>query len=152
MLEIELDVLTEKNAEIYWDRSDKYDTVVDLRVWGQANTALCRVMEKWVNHFYKVSVKIQPLEEIKEDKWIWHIGLDAEASSLLNDLYNGNTVGAERNQRLISLFRMEIKDETLINSTIAGKPIYLGMAMTPDNLLRLKPQNLLMNLPLAESA
>jgi len=72
--EIELDVLTEKNAEIYWDRSDKYDTVVDLRVWGQANTALCRVMEKWVNHFYKVSVKIQPLEEIKEDKWIWHIG------------------------------------------------------------------------------
>ena len=150
--EIELDVLTEKNAEIYWDRSDKYDTVVDLRVWGQANTALCRVMEKWVNHFYKVSVKIQPLEEIKEDKWIWHIGLDAEASSLLNDLYNGNTVAPERNQRLISLFRMEIKDETLINSTIAGKPIYLGMAMTPDNLLRLKPQNLLMNLPLAESA
>jgi hypothetical protein len=150
--EIELDVLTEKNAEIYWDRSDKYDTVVDLRVWGQANTALCRVMEKWVNHFYKVSVKIQPLEEIKEDKWIWHIGLDAEASSLLNDLYNGNTVAPERNQRLISLFRMEIKDETLINSTIAGKPIYLGMAMTPDNLLRLKPQNLLMNLPLADSA
>jgi hypothetical protein len=150
--EIELDILTDKNAEIYWERSDKYDTAVDLRVWGQANTALCRVLEKWVNHFYKVPVKIQPLEEIKEDKWIWHIGLDTQASALLNDLYNGKIVAAERNQRLISLFRMEIRDETLISPNIAGRPIYLGMAMTHDSLLRLKPQNLLMNLPLAEGA
>jgi len=150
--EIELDVLTDKNAEMYWERSDKYDTAVDLRVWGQANTALCRVLEKWVNHFYKVSVKIQPLEEIKEDKWVWHIGLDSEATAILNDLYNGKVVDTERNQRLISLFRMEIRDETLINPNIAGRPIYLGMAMTPDNIIRLKPQNLLMNLPLAERA
>ena len=148
--EIELDVLTDKNAEMYWERSDKYDTAVDLRVWGQANTALCRVLEKWVNHFYKVSVKIQPLEEIKEEKWVWHIGLDSEATALLNDLYNGKAVETERTQRLISLFRMEIRDETLIKPDIAGRPIYLGMAMTPDNILRLKPQNLLMNLPLAE--
>ena len=135
---------------MYWERSDKYDTAVDLRVWGQANTALCRVLEKWVNHFYKVSVKIQPLEEIKEEKWVWHIGLDSEATALLNDLYNGKAVETERTQRLISLFRMEIRDETLIKPDIAGRPIYLGMAMTPDNILRLKPQNLLMNLPLAE--
>jgi hypothetical protein len=47
---------------------------------------------------------------------------------------------------------MEIRDETLISPNIAGRPIYLGMAMTPDNFLRLKPQNLLMNLPLAEGA
>ena len=148
--EIELDVLTEKNAEIYWDRSDKYDTAVDLRVWGEANTALCRVLEKWVNHFYKVPVKIQPLEEIKEDKWIWHIGLDTQSSGLLNDLYNGKIVEPERKQRLISLFRMEIRDETLITPNIAGRPIYLGVAMDSNSLLRLKPQNLLMNLPLAE--
>ncbi len=150
--EIELDVLTEKNAEIYWERSDRYDTVVDLRVWGQANTALCRVLEKWVNHFFKFDAKIQPLEEVREEKWVWHIGLDGEASSLLNDLYKGTSVTADRQQRLISLFRMEIRDTTLIDPNIAGKPIYLGMAMTTDNLLRLKPQNLLMNLPLAESA
>lgn len=150
--EIELDVLTDKNAEIYWDRSDNYDTVLDLRVWGQANTALCRVMEKWVNHFYQVPVQIQPLEEVKEDKWVWHIGLDSEATALLNDLYNGKAVDEARNKRLLSLFRMEIKDKTLIKPDIAGRPIYLGMAMTADNLLRLKPQNLLVNLPLAESA
>jgi hypothetical protein len=47
---------------------------------------------------------------------------------------------------------MEIRDETLIKPDIAGRPIYLGMAMNADNLLRFKPQNLLVNLPLADSA
>jgi hypothetical protein len=32
---------------------------------------------------------------------------------------------------------------------VAGKPVYLGLAMTSDQVLRLKPQNLLLNLPLA---
>jgi len=35
---------------------------------------------------------------------------------------------------------------------IAGRPVYLAMAMTPEGGLRLKPQNLLVNLPLAERA
>ncbi len=33
---------------------------------------------------------------------------------------------------------------------IAGRPAYLAMAMTPNQILRLKPQNLLVNLPLAQ--
>jgi hypothetical protein len=32
---------------------------------------------------------------------------------------------------------------------IAGAPVFLGLAMTPDGTLRMKPQNLLLNLPLA---
>jgi hypothetical protein len=32
---------------------------------------------------------------------------------------------------------------------IAGRPVYLAMAMDRENRLRLKPQNLLLNLPLA---
>ena len=148
---IELDVLSDANAEIYWDRSDNFDTVLDLRVWSQANEALCRVMEKWVDHFYRSPVQIQPLEQISDDKWVWHIGLDAEATSLLNDMYNGVDVAAERSQRLISLFRMEFRDKSLMRPYIAGRPIYLGLAMTADNILRIKPQNLLINLPLAEN-
>ncbi len=30
------------------------------------------------------------------------------------------------------------------------RPVYLAMGMTPGSMLRLKPQNLLVNLPLAE--
>jgi hypothetical protein len=32
---------------------------------------------------------------------------------------------------------------------VSGKPVYLAMAMDPQNLLKIKPQNLLLNLPLA---
>jgi hypothetical protein len=32
---------------------------------------------------------------------------------------------------------------------IAGRPVYLAMAMDAEQRLRLKPQNLLLNLPLA---
>ena len=149
---IELDVLSDSNAELYWERSDNFDTVLDLRVWSQANEALCRVLEKWIDHFYRTPVQIQPVEKITDEKWVWHIGLDAEASGLLNDMYNGIDVSEDRSQRLISLFRMEFRDKSLMRADIAGRPIYLGLAMTTDNIVRLKPQNLLINLPLAENA
>jgi hypothetical protein len=32
---------------------------------------------------------------------------------------------------------------------VQGKPVYLGLAMNAQGLLKLKPQNLLLNLPLA---
>ena len=33
--------------------------------------------------------------------------------------------------------------------TCAGSPVYLGLAFRPDRTLKVKPQNLLLNLPLA---
>jgi len=33
---------------------------------------------------------------------------------------------------------------------LAGRPVYLAMAMDRDQRLRLKPQNLLLNLPIAK--
>jgi len=33
---------------------------------------------------------------------------------------------------------------------IAGRPVYLGMAMDNERQLKLKPQNLLLNLPLLQ--
>ena len=47
---------------------------------------------------------------------------------------------------------MDIDDKELMAPDMAGCPIYLGMAMTEGNLLRLKPQNILINLPLAQTA
>ena len=32
---------------------------------------------------------------------------------------------------------------------VAGRPVYLGLAMDAEQVLKLKPQNLLLNLPLA---
>ncbi|MEE8499381.1 MAG: DUF6352 family protein, partial [Kiloniellales bacterium] len=146
---VNLDVLGEDNAEIYWARDERYDTVLSLTFAGAALDALCRVLEAWVAHFLDIAVSIQPVQKISDEKWVWHVGLDAEGSALLNDLYNGVEVDEARLARLLALFRLEFADPSVMRSDIAGRPVYLAMAMTPEGVLRLKPQNLLVNLPLA---
>ena len=91
-------------------------------------------------------------KKIADEKWVWHIGLDTEGSALLNDLYNGLEVGETRLARLLSLFRLEFAQASVMPAAIAGRPVYLAMAMTAEGSLRVKPQNLLVNLPLAERA
>jgi hypothetical protein len=51
--------------------------------------------------------------------------------------------------RLLSLFRLEFVDRNDMRPAIAGRPVYLAMAMDAHARLKLKPQNLLLNLPLA---
>lgn len=147
---VALDVLTETNAALYWTRSDKFDTVLDVSFTRPGLDALCRVLEGWVAHMLGVETRVQPVQRISDDRWVWHVGLDAEATGILNDLYNGTAVDAARLDRLVSLFRMEFADTSLIRPGIAGRPIYLAMAVDDGGTLRLKPQNLLFNLPLAD--
>jgi hypothetical protein len=52
----------------------------------------------------------------------------------------------------LSLFRLEFEDPGLMRPDIAGRPVYLALAMTAERKVRLKPQNLLVNLPLAREA
>lgn len=149
MTPVELDVLSPENADSYWERSDHFDTVLDLRFAGAGLDALCRVMEAWVAHMLGLDVAIQPVQQITDERWVWHIGLDTESTAILNELYEGREVGEDRLARLVSLFRLEAKDPSLMRADIARRPIYLGLAMNADGLLRMKPQNLLLNMPLA---
>lgn len=144
-----LDVLDRDNADVYWDRSERHDTAISFKHSHGAIHAFCRVIEKWVRHFYGADVAVHPLSAIDDQQWAWHIGLDAEASAILNDLYRGNEVDEERKRRLLSLFRLEFADSSLMRPNIAGRPVYLGCAMDERGILRIKPQNLLLNLPLA---
>ena len=152
MRTVELDVLSEENAAIYWSRDQAHDTVLDLGFARPGLDALARVLEAWVRHFLEAEVSIQPVQRISDETWIWHIGLDAEGSALLNDLYNGVEVGEARLARLLALFRLEFAEASLMLPAVAGRPVYMALAMTPEGGLRLKPQNLLVNLPLAERA
>lgn len=111
--------------------------------------ALATVLERWVAHFLGVQVRIRPLQQVEDAAWRWHVGLDVESTALLNDLYQGATIGDARMKQLLSLFRLEFADPAVMRPDVAGKPVYLGLAMTSDQVLRLKPQNLLLNLPLA---
>lgn len=148
---LELDVLTAENAEIYWARDSRYDTALALNFTAPGLDALARVLEAWVAHFFAIQVSIQPVQKIRDERWVWHIGLDVEGSRLLNDLYQGAEVEEARMQRLLSLFRLDFADANAMQADIAGRPVYLAMAMTEKNRLRLKPQNLLVNLPLAQA-
>ena len=115
-------------------------------------TALAHVLERWIAHFLDVATTIRPVARIDDPAWRWHVGLDAEATALLNDLYRGDAPDADRLQRLIGLFRLDFADPLEMRADVAGKPVYLGLAMTAEQTLKLKPQNLLINLPLAASA
>jgi hypothetical protein len=150
--QIALDVIAEESEDIYWTRDERHDLVIDLTFARPGLDALCRVLETWVAHFLGTAVHIQPVQEIADKKWVWHSGLDAEGSKLLNDLYTGVEVDEARLGRLLSLFRLDFADPAAMRSDIAGRPVYLAMAMTSDGHLRLKPQNLLVNLPLARVA
>lgn len=147
---LDLDVLNEDNAAIYWERADSFDTVLNLNFAGAGLDALCRVLEAWIRHFLDVEVSIQPVQQISDERWVWHIGLDREASRLLDDLWNGVEPDEARLARLLSLFRMEFKDPGMMPQAIAGRPVYLGLMTDEGGRLKLKPQNLLVNLPLAE--
>jgi hypothetical protein len=146
---VDLDVLSEDNADTYWTRDERFDLAISLNRGQPALAALCRVLQRWIAHFLAVDVTIAPEREIVDARWVWHVGLDAEASALLNDLYNGVDVADDRRERLLCLFALRFSDSAAMRPAIAGRPVYLAMAMDRENRLRLKPQNLLLNLPLA---
>jgi hypothetical protein len=147
---VELDVLRPENAALYFQRSDRFDTALDVSFTRPGLDALCRVLEAWVRHFLGLAVSIQPLQSVRDERWRWHVGLDAEASAILDALYAGEEIPEERQALVLSLFRLEIKDQSAVQAGMRGRPVYLAMACDADGHLRLKPQNLLVNLPLAE--
>jgi hypothetical protein len=146
---VDLDVLDVENGASYWERDERHDFSVSLNRGRAALTALTRVMEDWIAHFLAVKVAIRTEREIDDAHWMWHVGLDAEASGMLNDLYNRQSVDEARMQRLLCLFRLDFDNPADMRPALAGRPVWLAMAMDERNRLRLKPQNLLMNLPLA---
>lgn len=149
MRTVDLDVLTRDNADEYWERDERHDLSVSLNRGQAALDALARVLERWVRHFVDVEVRIGPQRRIDDERWVWHVGLDAEASGILNDLYNRVDVDDARMGRLVALFQLDFANPADMRPAIAGRPVYLAMAIDERRRLRLKPQNLLLNLPLA---
>jgi hypothetical protein len=146
---VELDVLSAENAALYWDRSDLHDTVLDLTFGREGQDALARVIEAWVQHMTGAAVSVQPLQTIHDEAWAWYIGLDAEASAIVGRLWNGETVDPEALGRIAALYRLDFADPAEMLPRVAGRPVYLALAMDQAKRVRLKPQNLLENLPLA---
>ena len=147
----DLDVLDRPNAALYWERESRYDTVISLTYGRSALDALGRVLEMWVKHFRGIGVRVKPIRKIEEARWAWHIGLDAESTAILNELWAGGEVEQGRMQRILALFSLQFEDPAEMRSDIAGRTVYLALSATEDGAVRMKPQNLLTNLPVHEA-
>lgn len=145
-----LDVLDRNNAALYWERESRHDTVISLTYGRPALDALCRVIEAWVFHFLKTEVRVTPIRKIDEERWAWHIGLDAESSELLNELWGGGEIEQGRMRNILALFALEFADARAMRAEIRGRTVYLALA-AEDGVVKMKPQNLLLNLPVHEA-
>ena len=145
-----LDVLDRNNAALYWERESRHDTVISLTYGRPALDAFCRVLEQWVWHFLNVKVQVKPIRKIDEPRWAWHVGLDSESTAILNELWAGAEIEHGRMRNILALFALQFEDPAAMRSDIQGRTVYLALSCA-DGVVRMKPQNLLTNLPLHEA-
>ena len=146
---VKMDVLNAENAPFYFLRDELFSFLLDLTPGREGAAALATLLGRWVEHLTGARVAVEPVARVDDERWRWHVGLDVEATALLNALYRGEPVADEAKARLAALFRLEFADPADAAPEAAGRPVYLGLAFRADHLLRMKPQNLLVNLPLA---
>jgi hypothetical protein len=147
---VNLDVLDRANAQLYWSRESKHDTVISVTYGRAALDALARVVEQWIAHFLSLKVRVKPIRRIDEAHWAWHIGLDAQSTAILNELWAGREVDPGRMRNILALLALEFDDPAAMRPDIAGRTVYLALSAEND-VVRMKPQNLLVNLPVHEA-
>jgi hypothetical protein len=150
LAKVDLDVLDRGNAALYWERESRHDTVISLTYGRPALDALCRVMEMWIAHFFKLAVSIKPVRKIEEAPWAWHVGLDAESSAILNELWSGAQIEPGRMRNILAIFALRFEEPAAMRAELRGRTVYLALSCE-DGVVRMKPQNLLTNLPLNEA-
>ena len=149
---VKMDILNAENAAFYFMRDELYSFALDLTAGTRGPSAVAQVLERWVAHLAGVEVSIEAVGEIHDERWRWHVGLDVDATAILDTLYEGESLDASQRERLAALFRLTFRDAGDAIPDMVGKPVWLALACRPDRTLRMKPQNLVVNLPLAAAS
>jgi Family of unknown function (DUF6352) len=144
----ELDVLNDATTNSYWERSDRFDMALDLTADRRGLVALGDVVTRWLAHLLAIDVTIEPLTELRNASLSWYIGLDSDATRIGDKIWNGNELDDPMRARLIGIYRLTFRNPMDMIEKVRGEPVYLLMAMTADEALRLKPQNLVTGLPI----
>jgi hypothetical protein len=145
-----IDVINDENAHSYFERSDRYDMAIDFTAGREGLAALARAMQRWTEHLLNLQVDIEPLPELRDVNLRWYVGLDAESTKIGDRLWNGEDIDEDTMRRVVGLFRLTFRDPAQMLERVRGEPVYLILAMTPEKSLRMKPQNLLMGLPVRQ--
>jgi len=144
----DIEVLCDDNACDYWERSDRFDLALDLTAGRRGLAALGNVIELWIKHMLGVEADVEPLTELRDVTLAWYVGLDADGTKIGDALWHGMMIDEATRGRIVGLFRLTFRDAGIVIDRVAGEPAYLVVAMTPDRMLRLKPQNLITGLPI----
>jgi hypothetical protein len=145
--QLDIEVLSDANAADYWERSDRFDLALDLTAERHGLAALSSVIARWVKHLLDINVAVEPLNELREVALTWYVGLDSFGTKIGDALWNGEKIDEARRSHVVGLFRLTFRDPTVVMNGIADDAVYLILAMAPDRVLRMKPQNLLTGLP-----
>jgi hypothetical protein len=145
---VEVDMLGDATADAYWGRSDRFDMALDLSTGRHGMAALGDVITRWLSHLLAVEVAIEPLAELQSAPWNWYVGLSADATRIGDAIWNGDDLDDATRAQLIGLFRLTFRNPADMIERIRGEPVYLLVATAADEVLRLKPQNLVTGLPI----
>ena len=146
----EIDVLSEANAAHYFEHSDLFHVALDLTGGRRGLTALAEVIARWVRHLLAVDVDVEPLTALHDVRLTWYVGLDADGTKIGDRLWHGEPLDDATRAQVVGLFRLSFRDRGAVMDDVAGEPVYLILAMTPDKILRMKPQNLVTGLPVRQ--
>ncbi len=124
---------------------------LDLAAGGRGMAALGDVIARWLAHLLAVEVKVEPVAELREAAWNWYVGLSSDATRIGDAIWRGDDLDDGVRAQLIGLFRLTFRDPAYMIEKVRGEPVYLLLAMTTDGALRLKPQNLITGLPIANA-
>jgi hypothetical protein len=145
---VEVDMLNDATAGSYWQRSDRFDMALDLTVGQRGLVALGDAIRRWLRHLLAIDVAIEPLAELHQARLSWYVGLSSDATHIGDTIWNGGDLDDAMRARLVGLFRLVFRDPADMTEKVRGEPVYILVAMAPDGVLRLKPQNLLTGLPI----
>jgi hypothetical protein len=147
---VAIDVLSDRNAAEYVGRSDAYDMAVDLTAGRRGSAALAEVIARWVRHLLAIDVAVEPLAELRNARFTWYVGLDAEGTRIGDRLWRSEPLDDATQAQVVGLFRLTFADRADATDALAGEPVYLILGMTAEKTLRMKPQNLLTGLPVRQ--
>jgi hypothetical protein len=146
--EAAIDIINDDNAESYWERSDQFDMALDLTAGRPGLDALAEAMRRWIMHVLGIEVTVEALKEMREINLAWYVGLDADGTRIGDMLWHGEEIDETTMSRTVGLFRLTFRDPAVMLDKVKGEAVYMMLAMTPDKMIRMKPQNLITGLPI----